>query len=269
MSLPPSVARILINFSVEQEIFEKGGSCLTFGRQFVHLGELELYRMLAEFRIAAVREGQVTLPERIGRNLLELKATDQVSADAGGMEITDQLFFRSMGFDELKSLDVSTFEDADFAFDLNDTGIRPVVGGEFDWVLDAGTMEHVFHVPNVLKNMFDALKVGGCAIHISPSNNLGDHGFFQFSPMFFYQYYRQNNFDLLHCLFCRQVTSTSEIGFSDYTPGDLDGFTFAASDAFTYSCIVCARKTESSTWDVKPQQLSYEETWVEAHRKKG
>ena len=61
-------------------------------------------------------------------------------------------------------------------------------------IIDGGTMEHIFHIPNVLNNIYRMLRVGGRIIHISPSSNYVDHGFYSFSPTLFYDFYQTNKF---------------------------------------------------------------------------
>ena len=97
----------------------------------------------------------------------------------GGMDDVD--FFKAIGFDSVESCDYSDFQAADHVFDLN----KPVpkhLYNKYDVILDSGTLEHVFHLPQVLKNIYDMLKVGGRVIHLLPSSNWIDHGFYSFSP---------------------------------------------------------------------------------------
>lgn len=88
--------------------------------------------------------------------------------------------FSALGVSSVRSLDVSAFENVDFIHDLNDPALPRGLHGEFDIVIDHGTMEHVFHTPNCLQNIFNLLRVGGRVIHSAPGNNMFDHGFYQY-----------------------------------------------------------------------------------------
>src|SRR5271156_3187016 len=99
--------------------------------------------------------------------------------------LSDRTLFKLLGFKEMKSMDVSDYEEADIVFDLNHPELPTELRGAFDIVLDPGTIEHVFHVPNSMKNIFQLLSIGGRVIHTSPSSNHLDHGFYMFSPTFF------------------------------------------------------------------------------------
>ena len=270
MGISPSIANLLAGFAAEQDLAGRSGAkCLTLGKQLIHLTEGQLFEILARTGLARVDGGQATLHERIGRNLLKLREENRTLSTFRGArekgEISDEMLFQALGFDELRSLDANVFEGADFAFDLNTTGIVEAIGEPFDWVLDCGTMEHVFHVPNVFRNIFDAVKVGGWAVQITPCNNMVDHGFYQVSPMLFFQYYLDNGYEDVKCMIMRQ-TAGSILGeptvFFDYLPGILNDANFGASDAFHYCAVVRARKTEATTWDAVPQQLSYQQKWV-------
>ena len=72
----------------------------------------------------------------------------------------------------------------------------PELKEAFHVVLDPGSIDHVFYLPNSLKNIFQMLKIGGRCIHISPSSNHIDHGFYMFSPTLFWDYYTENKFSL-------------------------------------------------------------------------
>ena len=96
--------------------------------------------------------------------------------------------FESYGFSQYFSLDVSDYEGADIIRDLN--VVNEGNENTFSWIFDVGTLEHVFNIPNALVNIHHLLDVGGCVMHLLPMNNFVDHGFYSFSPTFFWDYYR-------------------------------------------------------------------------------
>lgn len=97
--------------------------------------------------------------------------------------IDNFLFFKMIGFKEVHALDCSPYEGADILFDLNK---------------DISLLEHVYNVAKAMENMSGLLAPGGIIIHISPGGGLVDHGFYSFSPSFFFDYYKENNFDILN-----------------------------------------------------------------------
>ena len=58
--------------------------------------------------------------------------------------------------------------------------------GKFSSFIDFGAMEHIFNVHQVLVNINKILRTNGTALLLLPSNGYLGHGFYQFSPEFFY-----------------------------------------------------------------------------------
>jgi len=108
--------------------------------------------------------------------------------------VSTRSFFRSLGFSDVSAIDVSAYEAADHIHDLNAASLPPALHERFDFVFDGSTIEHIFHMPNVLANIFRLLKVGGRVLHMAPSNHFMDDGFYQLSPTFFVDYYAENGF---------------------------------------------------------------------------
>jgi hypothetical protein len=96
------------------------------------------------------------------------------------------------GASSVESMDYSDYEDATYLQDMN----KPVpesMHGRFDTVFDGGTLEHIYNVPQGLKNISDMCRVNGQIIHIVPANNMCGHGFWQFSPELFFSLYSEAN----------------------------------------------------------------------------
>ena len=91
-----------------------------------------------------------------------------------------------LGFDEVVAMDASDFEGAEITLDLNQEDTPKDLVGTADLVLEAGTLEHLVRI----------VKTGGRILHTSPASNFIDHGFYSFSPTFFFDFYRQNGFRL-------------------------------------------------------------------------
>lgn len=183
--------------------------------------------------------------------------------------IKSDYFFRSLGFSEVSSIDISAYESATYICDLNSPELPEELHGQFDFVFDGSTIEHIFHLPNVLSNIFRMLKVGGKVLHMSPSNHFMDDGFYQLSPTFFVDYYGENGFQtdfaLLHFMkvSVENKHGQHQIETQDrvipYNPGDIA----KVSAAFgTYDDELCqtffmATKTEQSTSGRIPFQTRY------------
>jgi SAM-dependent methyltransferase len=108
--------------------------------------------------------------------------------------------FKAMGAEEIISIDASGYEGASITHDMN-LPVPSELCERFDIVIDGGTLEHVFAPSVALASMMRMVKVGGSLIIWTPANNLCGHGFYQFSPEFFYSALSDDRgFDLRHVL---------------------------------------------------------------------
>lgn len=135
------------------------GATLTVGHQGLHLSVRELRHYLGTSAAAGCRE----------------------SAYA------DDLLVKEFGATTVTSVDASDYEQATYLRDLN-LPLEPDFP-QFDTVIDAGTLEHVFDVRTSFGNIGRCCRVGGQILHMLPANNFVGHGFYQFSPEFFFSVY--------------------------------------------------------------------------------
>jgi hypothetical protein len=228
------------------------GSGLTLGRQHIYFSHSDLVRMASGFGVRLHDAGEVALHR-------------DADLAARGF-ISDTAFLRSLGFAEVKTLDYSAYEGCDYVFDLNQAELPGELAGRFDVIIDGGTMEHVFHVPNALRNLFAMLRVGGRVVHMSPSSNYVDHGFYSFSPTLFWDYYAANRFDVNDCKLIRHTPNhdTDPWEILDYQPGCLSEASYGGLDDAMYALYFVATKTPESTSDRIPQQGAYVAVWEQA-----
>ena len=105
-----------------------------------------------------------------------------------GVDFIDDVLGNAFPGTKIQSMDYSDYEGANLIHDLNEP-LPKNLQATADVIIDGGTIEHVFDVPQVLRNYCDLLKVGGQLIISTPSNNLQGHGFYQFSAELFYSYF--------------------------------------------------------------------------------
>jgi len=94
-----------------------------------------------------------------------------------------ETFLHDLGFGHIDSIDNSSYEGASIIHNMN----YPIPNDfkKYDFVLDGGTTEHIFNIPQVCENIIELLNVGGIYLAITPNNNLSGHGMYQFSPEFY------------------------------------------------------------------------------------
>jgi SAM-dependent methyltransferase len=104
----------------------------------------------------------------------------------------DSFFRDCLHVQDFHTMDYSDYEGADLLHDLN-SPLSPEHYGKFDAVVDGGTLEHIFNVPEALKTYMRLVNVGGRIFIFTPANGNCGHGFFQFSPEFFYRVFQPSN----------------------------------------------------------------------------
>jgi hypothetical protein len=110
--------------------------------------------------------------------------------------INDEIVFNALGFEHLDSMDYSNFEYATIIHDLNNTKLPTELVGKYDFIVDGGTIEHVFNFWGVMENIFNMLKIGGTFFFDQPTFFGFNHGYYNFSPCLYYEYFKANNYKI-------------------------------------------------------------------------
>jgi len=222
------------------------GRILTLGKQDVFIHETELKKIADEFQF----------------NLFPCKEIDplahKLNARKNGF-ISDKFLLSSLGFSEVRSLDYSNYENADYLFDLNQPQPLLHLVDSFDFILDGGTLEHVFHLPNALTNIFEMVRTNGRIFHVAPSSNHIDHGFYMFSPTLFWDFYHANNFDINRFQLLRHKPSkAAPTTVYSYKSGCLNNVSYGGLDNAMYAIHCVVTKTSQSSSDAIFQQFDYQ-----------
>lgn len=164
MGINTSFARLLVEARLQGTSF---ADTLTIGRQSLTVPRAELSRMAS----------------RLG-------------LDAGGSLERDgyaEPFLTGMlGAQSVRSIDYSDYQQADIVHDLNQPLPREW-HESFDTLIDGGSIEHIFDIRQVLSNYMTLVRTGGSIFILTTANNLCGHGFYQFSPEFFYRVFNRSN----------------------------------------------------------------------------
>jgi hypothetical protein len=171
-----------------------------------------------------------------------------------------QTLFQWLGFDSVDTLDVSDYEGANLIVDLNeDMGLSGLP--RYSFILDFGTMEHVFNVPNGLKNVFNMLKHDGYAFHLLPASNGVQHGFYQFSPTMLVDYYRANNFSIKMSHIAKTVEYSNRSGYELFPYYSWNEFNppLGGMDNSIYYSTILVKKLDISTCYINPSQSAYKD----------
>jgi len=99
---------------------------------------------------------------------------------------------RALGAANLTSLDASDYEGADVIVDFNKP-LPLTLAGSFSTYIDFGSMEHIFDVRQVILNINHILREHGTALILTICDGQAGHGFYQYSPEFFYTVFSEAN----------------------------------------------------------------------------
>lgn len=180
--LKPSLLRFLVRL---QRHYQLTGPLLTLGVQDILCRYEYAQEMLQAEGVAPV---EVPPQERQLTTSLFVR---QHQGDSSNMHAAT--FFRMLGIEEYADLDASDSEGPQLIHDLNE----PVPNAwheRYNWVLDSGTTEHIFDIRAALGNIARLTRVGGHVMHVGPMNGWANHGFYQFSPCLYYDFYSANGF---------------------------------------------------------------------------
>ena len=156
-----------------------------------------------------------------------------------------------------RQADVSSYENPDFIIDLNQP-VDPVHYNQFDVILDAGTLEHVFDVATAFDNINRMLRVGGNVVIFVPASNSIDHGFYSFSPTLFFDYFGDNGYSQATCYLLESSPFLYE------TKGRVFRYTYVgrerplvSSKAVSVLFVATKQRSASSDGPIKPIQRVY------------
>ena len=138
------------------------GDTLTIGRQGIYVKELAVKKIIKE-------EGFYS-----------------------NSKYCEELLTKYFGAKKVESIDFNAYEGATHIHDMNYPIPNHLIG-KFDTIFDGGCLEHIFNIPQALKNCSLFCRPGGQIIHVLPANNYCGHGFYQFSPELFFSLYSINN----------------------------------------------------------------------------
>jgi SAM-dependent methyltransferase len=140
------------------KFIKKNKNAITLGRQEIHVNCNTLDYFLDKYSLSSFK----------GRNYYGF---------------CESLLHDIIGFEKIDSIDNSDYEGASILHNMNHPIPSDMI--KYDFVLDLGTIEHIFNVPQVCENIINLLNVGGIFLSVNVNNNFSGHGIYQFSPEFY------------------------------------------------------------------------------------
>lgn len=236
MGLDANGARFLLHARSMGVSFDK---TLMIGRQDLHLSQETRVDLIREYRTHCVPDAEKTLQQ----------STSEYAED----------FISCLGATTVESMDHSSFEGAAICHDLNEP-ISSDLESQYDVVLDGGTLEHVFNVQEAFRNCMKMVKVGGHYLGISPANNFMGHGFYQFSPELFFEFFSAaNGFEVQQVILFEHRRNAS--WYEVIAPKTVRSRVSVKNSERTYVLVIAKRIAEVEIFATSPQQSDYEAAW--------
>jgi hypothetical protein len=235
--------------------------------------EVQTVKLLLLARQAGVDFGDALT---IGRQDMLISPEDMASAFArfgetlsaqdaellsGRRDRFSDALFRRLGARSVDALDISGFEGATLIHDLN----RPLpedMAGRFSVVFDGGTLEHVFHCTTALASYMALPRMGGHLLIAVPANNEMGHGFYQFSPEFFFRTLTPENGYRLCGLFLVPMFADADWlrARDPATAGRRVGFNAPRKPSYLF--VIAQRVERAPAFAQTPQQSDYSAEWA-------
>jgi hypothetical protein len=173
-------------------------------------------------------------------------------------------FFRLLGAKEIVSVDRSDFEGATLLHDLNER-FPENLRGQFDFIFDGGTLEHIFNYPAALRHCLELLRVGGHFVTVTPASGQMGHGFYQFSPELFFRVFSAENGFALRKIILYDC-SKPDADFYEVKDPAQTGLRSGLTTSRAIQMLVLAQKiAEKPLFASPPQQSDYVAAW-ESHK---
>jgi len=162
-----------------------------------------------KIKVACLSWPDIIIPEDAIRSiftnitfLLKAAKSDEIKKWHGihdKFQIVDtDFFFKALNL-ETDYFDIQKVRENEIILDLNEE-LPIMYEKKYDLVIDTGTLEHCFNVGVAFTNMLKLLKTdGGIVITMSPMN-YPNHGFWNFSPCVYENFFRENSWKMLFYL---------------------------------------------------------------------
>lgn len=237
------IPKLFAEMIVREHIFRPlAGEALVVGRQTVEFKPDE---------ITSFMQGLGAVPAVAGA--LEI---DKDTRATEGTSISDRAFFRLLGLEQLKFLDVTDYEKADIIHDLSDP-LPDYLLGVADVVVDGATLDNVFNPAQALISLAGMLRPGGRVfLYNVGSDHTGPYTVL--TPLWFYDYFVGNGFPrvLVYASVFRRDGGTSRNVFV-VEPQNVDFLTPNITSVYSTTLLVLAERGPVSTQHYTPVQHQY------------
>jgi hypothetical protein len=176
-----------------------------------------------------------------------------------------EYFFSKFPIERLESIGFDNADGGSILHDLNQP-VPDSLLGQYDFILDGGTFDHLVNIGTALTTVVKLLKPGGRIFQYNAASNYIGTAYISFGPDMFYDFYVQNGFADCKVYLAREC--------SDHVNGPWDIFYLRQGRTKDLNCgkkqmvIVLAEKGDKSTWDKVPVEHAYRPPAMQVEFKK-
>ncbi len=183
-------------------------------------------------------------------------------------------YFSLLGATEMHALDKSPYEGATVIHDMN----QPTpshLRNRYSMVYDGGSLEHVFNVPQALKNCMDMVRVGGHFLQVTVANNFLGHGFWQLSPELMFRVFSPSNGFRVEAVLLHEVlpekrwSCRNERWYAVNEPNARLERVELCNCFSTYMLTIARKVADADVFATTPQQGDYAAMWEQHAREQG
>jgi len=223
------------------------GRVLTLGRQTIGITYEEFMELL--------KAENYSVPDKVLKAVKFESDHNTRIREKNSDFISDKVFFDLLEIKQVSIMDVSDYEKADIIHNLNNP-IPTSLEGQFDFIIDGGTFDHLFDLRVAFENIVKMLKTGGRVFQWNAASNFTGDTYLSFGPDFFYDYYVLNKF-----VDCKVYLAEIDIRGGQRELWDIYQFTGTKYRYFNSKrilmVIVLAEKGPDSTYNRMPIQSQY------------
>ncbi|MFH1062545.1 MAG: hypothetical protein V1747_06630 [Candidatus Omnitrophota bacterium] len=165
------------------------GPLLTLGNQDIYATEQQVTGWMKEYNCKQCVPSSIEYSTSASTAKINTEARKYIHA---------KTFFEMLGIpaDQYYDVDKFDFDKPKILFDMQDE-VEQKFRDKFNFILDSGTLEHIFDIKGVLSNIVKMTNLNGYVLHLIPTHNFVNHGFYQCCPTLFYDFYMANGFKIV------------------------------------------------------------------------
>lgn len=243
MGLPTPSLKFILKKSKQ---YNFSGPLLTLGNQDIYATQNDIKKWAKEENIQLSSPDKILYSTSSDVPKVNKEATDYIHA---------KTFFEFLGInkDNYYDIDKFDFDKPRIIHDLQ-CPIDSKFHNFFNLVIDSGTLEHIFDAKTAMENIAKVTRVGGFVLQIIPAQNYLNHGFYQFSPTFFYDFYINNGFEIVES-YLIEIRGASNRFYYYNQSTDYTGLFFNPTDRLA-NCFLVRKKKNVKKITV-PDQFFY------------